>query len=205
MKPLRCIIPVLFLLWTAFANADSISFQITNADIFIANNDLGFGDNASITFTGPGGFVLSGIGGPVGFGEGGASTIGWSYLALTIGNTVYDPQVVDLSALDINLFPGSDTTAFVSNSFGGPIHLTAGEGDAFIEFNLKIPVGSYYYDSSSGNAEFVASTTVPEPGTLIFLASGLAGIGMRLTKGRVRLVTASRRKSPSPSVPYSNG
>src|SRR5205823_9253484 len=111
MKSFRLVTAAVVLLWVGTASADSISFPITYAEIDIANNDLGQGDNVSIYFTGPGGFVLSGIGGTSGFGSGGAFTIAWAFLGLTIGNTVYDSETVDLSALDINLFPGSNTTA----------------------------------------------------------------------------------------------
>src|SRR5437870_6997873 len=202
MKRVRYAIPVVILLWAGIASANSIpTFTITQAIIVVSPNQ-GAGNNVGFIFTGAGGFSLSGFGGTSGYGDVGdivsagdpigIASISWTALALTIANTTYDPDTVDLSAIDIIPLgalsvPGGIVPATLSQSFSNaPIQMSAGAGEQFILFNLKIPPGTLTinYVPIAGNpslfqfsnASFNAVSTVPEPGTLAFMATGLAGI-----------------------------
>ena len=202
MRRFRWAMPILFLFLAGMASADSIpTFTISNAIIDVFPNS-GAGDNVGFIFTGPGGFILSGFGGSgccfegdtfsAGDPIGGIFFISWSFLTLTIGKTTYDPDTVDLSPIDINPLgalsvPGGSVPATLSNSLSnGPIHVSGGSGDEFVLFNLAFPHGTFSVDFGSveGNpslyqfsgAEFRAVSTVPEPGTLALMPTGLAGI-----------------------------
>lgn len=201
MKISRLAVLAIVVCGTCIATADSIStINITQAAIGILPNNSA-GDNLGITLTGPGGFVLEGVGGTSAFGFvgdtfaagdfiGGVDLIGWSFLTLKIGNITYDPDVVDLSALNINLFggltvPGGSVPATLSNSFGGPIQVRAG-GDQFIQLNLNISPGTFSasFQPSEGNpslyefssAGFESVRTVPEPETMMGVVTGLVAM-----------------------------
>jgi PEP-CTERM motif len=111
-----------------------------------------------------------------------------------LGGISYDPGTIGLNGFVVNVlggftFPanphGTKFTACVSAAMAGPMSGSVGSGDNFLEFNLTVPAGGKFcttwafspvsntYQFTQG--EFVA-TSVPEPGTISFIATGLAGI-----------------------------
>ena len=215
MKRLRWTIALLFLLVAGIANADSIqTFKITQALAGAGPND-GSGDNAGLEFFGPGGFKLLAAGGTGSYGFTGDTfsagdpvggfVMDWFDFSLTIGKTTYDPDTVDLSLVQVDphgalTVPGGCVPATLSNGNGnGPIQLSAGSGDQFIKFNLITPPGTLClsFDPVQGNpslyqftaANFFAVSTVPEPGIMSLMATGLAGIFGVIRKKRACIRT----------------
>jgi hypothetical protein len=113
---------------------------------------------------------------------------------------VVDPNdsglfVTGITALRSFRFPtnGRTITVTIPAMLDGPIRGQTGEGPTLHQFDLQIPPGKlvltfdFIRDGSSPYYQFTNGvfTTVPEPGTLGLMASGLAGIvGAALRKRR---------------------
>jgi hypothetical protein len=115
-------------------------------------------------------------------------------------------DIVFLSSFVINgVAYSGDSVGFnnLFNGFGGVSPLVSGfvgEGDTFFEFNLRLPTNgdwaaSYTYYPPSGDqpgyflfndADFGASATTPEPGTIALTLTGLGGIAGLARKRRLR-------------------
>ena len=113
-----------------------------------------------------------------------------------IGGNTYDPDseiaFTSTFSLDVGgsfIFPpnlnGSTFTACLPASTPSSISGFAGSGATFTEFNLKMPSGGHFcttwdFDAASRQYQFsqgkFVATTVPEPGTLGFMVTGLASI-----------------------------
>jgi len=113
---------------------------------------------------------------------------------VTVGGKTYDFDTASLGGLFVNVlggftFPsnpgGSTFTACLPASNPSSITGSAGSGGDFIQFNLWLPAGQQFcttwaFDASAGLYQFTSgkfvATTVPEPGTVGLMATGLAGI-----------------------------
>ena len=128
---------------------------------------------------------------PVGIGE---VFLDSPFNNVVLGGTGYDPETMSLNGFVVNVlggftFPanphGANFTACVPAAMAGPMSGSVGSGDSFIQFNLTVPAGGKFCTSwvfSAGSntyqftqGEFIA-TSVPEPGAIGFMATGLAGI-----------------------------
>ena len=113
---------------------------------------------------------------------------------LTIGGKTYDPNTLSLQGVSVTVlgsftFPAnpnvSTFAACLPAEMPGSIAGFAGEGESFIQFNLQMPPGGTFcttwsFDSASATYQFsqgkFVATTVPEPGTIGFMGTGLVGI-----------------------------
>ena len=128
---------------------------------------------------------------PIGIGQ---MSISLFHTAM-LGGTAYDPntEIAFTSPFSATvsgsfIFPpgGSLSTACVPASMTSPLSGFAGSGETFTQFQLNMPAGGSFcttwnFDAVSGQyqfsqGEFIATTTVPEPGTLGFLVIGLVSI-----------------------------
>jgi hypothetical protein len=198
MKHLRfALLGVLFLLVSLAAQADSIPvYQITNGFVYL-EPEFGF---MSFNFAGPG-ITVVGVGSfdcpsgcfdhflpegtPIDFGN---------FLPIVetmqIGGKTYsEPQAV-LNTWTMNFFtalsvPDQDGKAILNGN--GLIPGSVDTANGTLQFEIKVPVGqlglswvpsieypSYYTPTPGGF--FAHTSLVPEPGSIVMLVTGLAGI-----------------------------
>ena len=186
---------ILFVVSATSAYADSIpilNINITLATFSMGPND-GSGDNVSFTLIGPG-TNITGFGGMACFewclGASGDPIPDLSSVSISqvfvggfgsaiIGGTTDDPQDLSLCCF------------FSSGDLNGSVSGFVGEGPTFTQLKLWLPTAhlgvswglTFNFipaegDSPAGyqfvHGEFIAAT--PEPGTIGFMATGLAGI-----------------------------
>ena len=188
MKPLLLTLPMFLVLLTSTALADSVS-------IFLSPND-GSGDNFGfLSQTGGVNVNLQG-GTPFGFfstqgfapgsGFGGTTSVFFSSGTLQLGNNVYDLGFNGPGTLFISSFTlptngqGFSIQASATFSASGyyfvdgqqkPVTL-GGSGLGTMTFNYDPTTGLYF----GGPVKFTSTTTVPEPGTLGLMGTGLTGL-----------------------------
>ncbi len=194
MKRLFSVVVLAFVVLAPCARADSIlNINITYVTAFMGPNN-GSGDNISFTLIGPG-TNITGIGGmfciawcsgPIpDLNSVGTSQVFISnFLSATVGGVTYDPNN-DIS-LQCCLFSSS-------GGLNGSVSGFVGEGQTFKLLNLTLPGGGgwnlnfAFFPASGGspayyqfvNGSFTAGTPpapVPEPNTLAYVATGLAGV-----------------------------
>jgi hypothetical protein len=201
MRHLRFVLCALFVLVSLAAHADSIPiFQITRAEmVFVAHTD-----GVDLVFTGPG-IAIEGIaefacpsgwcenefvaeGTPMDFG----SFVPTQFLQFTIeigGKTYSDTQAV-LNAWTMNLFTSQFVPFVGGNAIlngNGLIPGSINTANGTLQFEIKVPGGDFqfnwvqssenpsYFRSFGGRFDATASP-VPEPGSVVLLVTGLAGI-----------------------------
>jgi hypothetical protein len=198
MNYLRLAIVVLLAVCAQCAYADSIStFYITQATMFMGPND-GSGDNVFFELTGPG-LNIVGIGGmacfdwcsgPVSSPDGFPSQIFITAFGIaTINGRSYDPDTLSFNSI---FSPGGGLNRFTTGSAGG---------DTFIQFNLISPTNGgwglnfAYVPAQDGNpayyiftdGEFSAQGQTAEPGTVVLMLTGFAGMAAIIKrKAKVR-------------------
>ena len=203
MKRLLSVVVLAFVVLAPYARADSIlTINITYVTAFMGPNN-GSGDNISFTLIGPG-TTITGIAGMACFNwcsgpipdlnsVATSQIFVSSFLSATVGGVTYDPNS-DIS-LQCCLFSSS-------GGLNGSVSGFVGEGQTFKLLNLTLPSGggwnlkfdffpasggsSAYYQFVSGS--FTAGTPpapVPEPSTLAYVASGLAGVVAFVRRKRV--------------------
>jgi hypothetical protein len=189
MKRLLCVVAMVFVVLGPYVYADgipSISTNITYVTVSMGPND-GSGDNASFTMIGPG----TEITGVAGMGC-------WSWCS---GDFTNNP--VDLSQLFIGPFtsatvngvnydPDSEFSLFCCAFNGADLNSSVsgqvGSGDTFAQLQLTLPGGGNwnltFIDGGAEGEAFVHGTftagtppsSVPEPGMIGMMATGLVGI-----------------------------
>jgi len=125
-----------------------------------------------------------------------------------IGGQDFDPETLSLNSLTLNILGGitfptnpavSGFTACVPAVMSGPISGSVGNGVDFTNFVLRMPPGGKFCSTWSfipaspgspagfqfSQGQFVGST-IPEPSTIAFMVSGLAGIVGALGRKRDR-------------------
>lgn len=199
MTCLRLATVSLLLLCSQLTFADSIkTYTITSISMHLSPND-GSGDDMVFSFSGPH-IQFSGLGGmqctdcftdPI-YGDPGFSASYGDIVFFTsfvINGVAYSGDTVGFN----NLFNGVGGVSPLVSGF-------AGEGDTFFEFNLRLPTNggwspSYTYVPPSGDqpgyflftgADFGASASTPEPGTIALTLTGLGGIAGLVRKSRLR-------------------
>jgi hypothetical protein len=171
-------------------DSDNVTFTFTGGP---GNVITGFGgincQQSWCEFQGfdPGGFT------GLNFGLGGQIFIE-NFNTVKLGGIDYDPNRFSLDGLALNdsaavFFPTNPAgpyTACVPAVMPSSVSGDAGNSNTFIQFNLNLPtngtfcttwdfntsLGQYFFSQGT----FTATTTVPEPGTLGLLVTGLAGI-----------------------------
>ena len=196
MKRFQRTILLSFLLLAGVAHADSIpTFKITDAFLQIepGGENHGF---VGFNFAGPGinifgegfyecnvwcnffTFVTDGF--PIDIQNMTAES-----LTVQIGGQTYNENEAVLGPWNVNpstdfFVPGGSVTALLNN---GLILGSVGTGNNVLQFYLNVPPGqlSLFFPQSDidpslftfvGGGSFIATTTVPEPGTLALLATG---------------------------------
>jgi hypothetical protein len=200
MTCLRLAITCLLLVCSQLTFADSIkTYWITSISMQLYPND-GSGDDLVFSFTGPH-FQFGGIGGmecddcftdPI-YGD---PSFGASYGSIALlGDFVIDGVTYPGDSVGFNndLFNGAGgVNPFVNGAFA--------VGDTLVEFNLRLPTNgswgwSYTFYPTDGDqpgyylfdgASFSASGSAPEPSTLVFTLTGLAGIASLVKRKHFR-------------------
>jgi len=210
MKRLLWTIPMLFALISVNALADSVTYTITNANLYISPNyggggNLGFSMMGNgITLIGDGGTDPSFFDGSNGYlpgspGEGGAALFFWDVISAKIGSTTYGFDDIQLDCCSAGF--GGNGFTFPTNGKNFTIILPAGislvSGTIVPDdqsFSLIFTPGrltmSFYFAPDGryypSQATFVSA---PEPGALGLMATGLAAIvgvlGRKLIVGSV--------------------
>lgn len=189
MKRLLWIVAMLFVVFGPYVYADDvplISADITYVTVFMGPND-GSGDNAFFTMIGPH-TQISGIGGMACFdwcsGEITNNPVSLSHLFIgpftsaTVNGVSYDPN----SEFDLFCCAFSDS-GYLNSSVDGQV----GSGNTFAQLFLTLPgpggwnltFNTYPEGQAFVHGMFKAGrppSTVPEPGTIGLMASGLTGI-----------------------------
>ena len=118
-----------------------------------------------------------------------------NFASAMVGGKTYDPyteigftSLFSANVLGSFTFPDNfySSTFCVPASMSSPLGGIAGSGETFTQFNLNMPAGgsfctSWNFDAASGQYQFtkgnfVATTTVPEPGTLGLIVTGLTAM-----------------------------
>jgi hypothetical protein len=206
MKHFRWAIALLFATVAQCAYADSIpTFNITQVTVSVGIND-GSGDNVFFSLIGPGTNISGFGGIPCfsycssnsSFAPGTSlvPSIGQIFISnftsAMVGGKTYDPNseigftsIFSVNVLGSFTFPANfnSSTFCVPASMSSPLGGIAGSGETFTMFNLNMPAGGNFctswnfsgqYQFTQGN--FVATTTVPEPGTLGLIVTGLTAM-----------------------------
>ena len=221
MKRFKWTIAILLVALMPCAYADTISnFTITQITVLVGPN-YGSGDNVDFTLIGPGTNItgIGGIAcfdwcsplNPVSPGQvfpGFAPQIFISnFNTAMVGGKNYDPNadIAFTSGFFIGVFGsitlpanGSDVTACLPGNAESPITGFVGEGPAFTQMNLTLPAGGSFctaWNFADGQYTFVQGkfsvSTVPEPGTVGLMGSGLVAVfGAALRK---RIATGASR------------
>jgi len=192
MRHILSLVVVAFAVLAPCARATSIlNINITYVTMNMGPNN-GSGDNISFTLIGPG-TTITGIGGMACFSwcsgpipdlnsVGTSQVFISTFVSATVGGIAYDPNN-DIS-FQSSLFSSS-------GNLNGSVSGFVGEGETFRLFNMTLPGGGAwnlkfdFFPASGGspayyqfvNGTFTAGTPptpVPEPGTLGFMATGLA-------------------------------
>jgi hypothetical protein len=189
MKYLRLAIAFFLVLCSQLTFADSIkTYVITQVSMSMAPN-VGAGDNISFSFTGPG-VSISGIAGML--------CIGWCDDQPIFGTPVVAPTQIFLSSLDnvvilggVSYYGGSvffDGDGPFDDSGGITRLVSGGAGDNNLPFQLILPQNgkwkaTFEYIPPSDDIpgyyafrEATFSATIPEPGTIVLMTTGLAGV-----------------------------
>jgi len=203
MKRLLWIVVMLVVRFAPFSYADSIqTLQITQVTGSMSPND-GSGDNIFFTFTGPGTSITafggmecspwcsSGYLSPDPSGPIGQVFVNLPFLTATLGGKTYSVDSVGYNCCFFAPFGGDLNKSVI---------LFVGEGDTFKEIKLRLPGGgnwSFVFDfvppegDFAGGSEFKhgdffssASVVVPEPETLVLLATGFVGIAGMIRRKR---------------------
>jgi PEP-CTERM motif-containing protein len=212
MQRFQWAIVMLILVLAQCAYADSVlTFNITHASVPIFPNEAG--DNEFFTFSGPAGSMSGGgtavcawcvEGTPFAPGSSLNPNIDILTFDSVQGNLRFGGQTHDVLVL-FNSSIGTDFFTFPTNgkstftvSLPAFLNPVMGEVDTGQFFNLQIPLGKLaltftlvpaqngfpaFYQFSKGS---FALTTVPEPGTLGLMATGLAGIIGMIRRKRKR-------------------
>jgi hypothetical protein len=201
MRHLRFVLCALFVLVSLAAYADSIPvFKITSASIFFFRemDEIAFdfqGPGISITGLGffdcPSGwcvnhFVASGT--PMDFGN--FVPVQLSAFTIQIGGVTYsNPQAVlgvwTLNPSTAMSVPDSQATATFNGN--GLIPGSINTANGTVQFEIKVPAGTYQLDwiqSDQNPSDYIPDgglfrafgSPVPEPSSVVFLVTGLAGI-----------------------------
>ncbi len=197
MKRFRWTIPILFALISVNALADSVTYKITNANLYISPNyggggNLGFSMRGSgITLIGDGGTAVSFFDGNNGYlpgspGEGGSPLFLWDVISAKIGSTTYGFDDIQLDCCSAGFGGGGFTFPTNGKNFTivlpASISLVSGTiVPADQSFSLIFTPGrltmSFYFAPDGryypSQATFVSA---PEPGALGLMATGLAAI-----------------------------
>jgi hypothetical protein len=104
---------------------------------------------------------------------------------------------------------GSTFTACVPATMSGPVTGNAGSGDSFTQFTLQMPTGGRFcttWDFAGGLYQFERGTffvsTVPEPGTLGFMGTGLGAlIAVASRRRHCKQATHSNESDPHLQAP----
>jgi PEP-CTERM motif len=219
MKSFYWAIAMLILLLAQCAYADSVpTFDITHASIPIFPNEGG--DNEFFTFSGPGASMFGGgtavcdwciFGTTFALGSSvnpSVQIVTFDFVQGTVrfGGEAHDVVVLfnsSITALSSFTFPTSGKSTFIVTVpaiLNGPIVGEAATGDSF---NLQVPPGPLtltfaFVPAQNGSPAFYQFTkgsfalaTVPEPGALGLMATGLAGV--------IGVIRRKRNCKPSPN------
>jgi hypothetical protein len=205
MKRFKWTIAILLVALMPCAYADAISnFTIVQITVSVGPNN-GTGDNLHFTLIGPG-TNIAGTGGiacfdwcstlnPVSPGQvfPGFGQIFIEFFSnAMVGGKNYDPTKdiafssgFFIDSLGSITLPanGSDVTACLPARAQSPITGFVGEGPTFTQMNLNLPAGGSFcttWNFAGGQYTFVhgnfSVSTVPEPGTLYLMGSGLVAV-----------------------------
>jgi hypothetical protein len=201
MKSFQWTAAALLVALAQFAHADTFDITQITITVFFGNENVHFalsGPSTNITGFGgiacqpsdwctnpvlPPGSIFPNIGqiGIENFGD--AKLGGTSYGDFEFGFTSsLSVDVLGSIILPVNPH-GSTFTACVPATMSGPVTGNAGSGETFTQFTLQMPVGGRFCTTwffGGGVYQFERGTffvsTVPEPGTLGLMGSGLVAI-----------------------------
>lgn len=207
MKRLLWTIPMLFALISVNALADSVTYKITNANLYISPNyggggNLGFSMRGSgITLIGDGGtnvYFFDGTNGylPGSAGPGSSSLFLWDVTSAKIGSTTYGFDDIQLDCCSAGFGGGGFTFPTNGKNFTivMPASISLVSGTIVPDdqsFSLVFTPGrltmSFYFAPDGryypSQATFVSA---PEPGTLGLIGTGLAAVAGVLKRKSVR-------------------
>jgi hypothetical protein len=200
MKRIQWMIAILLVTFSQFAHADTFDITQITITVFFGNDNVQFdlsGPGTKITGFGgigclpsdwctnpvlPPGSVLPNIG-QIGIENFNDAKVGGTSFGADFGFTSsLSVDVLGSIILPVNPH-GSTFTACVPATMSGPVTGQAGSGESFTQFTLQMPVGGRFCTTwffGGGVYQFERGTffvsTVPEPGTLGMMGSGLVAV-----------------------------
>jgi hypothetical protein len=227
MKTFQWTAAVLLVVLAQFAHADTFDITQITITVFFGNENVFFdlsGPGTKITGEGgiaceptgwcnnpvfPPGSVLTNIG-PISIENFNDAKVGGTSFGGDEFGFTSSLSVDVLGSIILPVSPhGSTFTACVPATMSGPVTGNAGSGESFTQFTLQMPVGGRFCTTwffGGGVYQFERGTffvsTVPEPGTLGFMGTGLGALIAVVSRRRhCKQATHSNESDPHLQAP----